>query len=148
MLSSDTWLGARGGMLFLRRRILKLKKKKKKRSDRNTASEREKKGRDGRENLSFKSEAMGAIPLPPFLIQHNIQSHSFTPPFPCISHYSSPLPMLPQPHPRPPPWWLDGSLNGHSIPIRQHSGSSLGCRVLNGGGNGYIRRLRRALHRR
>lgn len=54
--------------------------------------------------------------------------------------YSSPLPLTPQ----PPPWWQDSSLNGHSIPIREHSGSLLGCRALNGGGNGYIRRLRRA----
>lgn len=124
------------------------RKKKKKRRDREAASERGKERKRGERKSQLQIRGWGAFPMPPLLFQHNIQSHSFTlihllfPVFPIIpplSSSSSP--------PQPPPWWLDGSLNGHSIPIREHSGSSLGCRVLNGGGNGYIRRLRRALHR-
>lgn len=130
---------------------LKVKKKKENEVIETQQAREGKKGRDGRrwgrENLSFKSEAGEQSPC--LLSSFNTYSltllHLYTS-FPLYFplFLSSPLPLPP----RPPPRWLDGSLNGHSIPIREHSGSSLGCRVLNGGGNGYIRRLRRALHRR
>lgn len=153
MLSSDTWLGARGGAFFFFYggvfESLK-KKRKKERSDRDTAREGGKVRK--REERKSQLQICGAGEQSPCLLSSFNTAYSLTlflfhtsffpvfPIIPLLSSSSSP--------PRTPPWWLDGSLNGHSIPIREHSGSSLGCRVLNGGGNGYIRRLWRALHRR